>query len=158
MEDPMKLLGLSAIVATAIVMVATTAAVQGDPVENKGTTPYVTHFIFRPVMNLDVPGLGSAVQLEAIGTTENMKGEKMFDKMSAHCAALKVDSGDKHYIDGACVLADNDGDTIFSTFDTREVDKSQPDMSCGTHTITGGTGKYNGITGSEPLQGSALAT
>jgi hypothetical protein len=60
-------------------------------------------------MNLDVPGLGTAVQLEAVGTTENMKGEKMFDKMSAHCAALKVDSGDKHYIDGACVLADSDG-------------------------------------------------
>ncbi|OWK26587.1 hypothetical protein AJ87_05925 [Rhizobium yanglingense] len=62
-----------------------------------------------------------------------MKGEKMFDKMSAHCTALSVASGDKKYIDGACVLADNDGDKIFSTFDTRDVDKSQPDMGCGTH-------------------------
>ena len=118
---------------------------------SKGTTPYVTHFIFRPVMSIDIPDLGSATELEAVGTTQNMKGEKMFDKMSAHCTALSVDSGPKKYIDGACVLADADGDKIFSTFDTRDIDKSQPDMSCGTHIITGGTGKYKGITGSEPF-------
>jgi hypothetical protein len=62
-----------------------------------------------------------------------------------------VASGDKKYIDGACVLTDSDGDKIFSTFDTRDTDKSQPEMSCGTHIITGGTGKYKGITGSEPF-------
>ena len=56
----------------------------------------------------------------------------------------------------ACVLADADGDMIFSTFDTRDLDKSQPDMKCGTHIITGGTGKYNGITGSEPFDCNAL--
>jgi len=88
MEEPMKPLSLSAIAAMAVLMVVAPGAVRGEPIENKGTTPYVTHFIFRPVMNLDVPGLGTAVQLEAVGTTENMKGEKMFDKMSAHCAAL----------------------------------------------------------------------
>ena len=65
----------------------------------------------------------------------------MLDKMSAHCTALSVAAGDKKYIDGACVLADADGDKIFSTFDTRDLDKSQPDMKCGTHIITGGTGK-----------------
>ncbi len=121
------------------------------PIEKKGTAPYVTHFIFRPLQTLDVSGVGTATLLEAVGTTENMKGEKMFDKMSARCTALSIDSGGKKYIDGACVLADKDGDKIFSTFDTRDVDKSQPDMSCGTHLITGGTGKYAGITGSEPF-------
>jgi hypothetical protein len=69
------------------------------------------------------------------------------DKMSARCQALSIASGDKKYIDGACVLADSDGDKIFSTFDTRDLDKLQPDMNCGTHSITGGTGKYAGITG-----------
>ena len=101
--------------------------VLADPMEKKGTTPYVTHFIFRPVQSLEVPGLGTATLLEALGTTSNMKGEKMLDKMSARCTALSVDSGPKKYIDGACVLADADGDKIFSTFDTRDVDKSQPD-------------------------------
>jgi len=131
--------------------VFTPMAVSGEPIEKKGTTPYVTHFIFRPLMDLDIPDLGKATALEAVGTTENMKGEKMLDKMSARCTALSVASGEKKYIDGACVLADKDGDKIFSTFDTRDLDKSQPKMDCGTHIITGGTGKYKGITGSEPF-------
>jgi len=92
-------------------------------------------------MSIDVPGVGTVTTLEAVGTTENMKGEKMFDKMSARCLALNVQSGDKKYIDGACVLADSDGNKIFSTFDTRDLDKSQPDMNCGTHIITGGSGR-----------------
>ncbi|MBR1280364.1 hypothetical protein [Bradyrhizobium sp. AUGA SZCCT0283] len=136
----------------AAVLVAIAPAVAlGEPVEKKGTTPYVTHFIFKPLMSIDIAGLGTATSLEAVGTTQNMKGEKMLDKMSAHCTALNVASGDKKYIDGACVLADSDGDKIFSTFDTRDLDKSQPKMDCGTHIITGGTGKYKGITGSEPF-------
>ena len=130
--------------------------VAAEPIGTKGTTPYVTHFIFRPLESIDISGLGTATLLEAVGTTTNMKGEKMLDKMSARCTALSVDSGPKKYIDGACVLADSDGDKIFSTFDTRDVDKSQPDMSCGTHVITGGTGKYAGITGSEPFACNAL--
>jgi hypothetical protein len=122
----------------------------------KGVTPYVTHFIFRPLQTVTLEGLGNVTVLEAVGTTENLKGEKMLDKMSARCEALSVDSGPKKYIDGACVLSDADGDMIFSTFDTRDLDKSQPDMSCGTHIITGGTGKYKGITGSEPFACNSL--
>ena len=140
----------TAVLSTMLMSVGLGAAL-ADPMEKKGTTPYVTHFIFRPVQNLEVAGLGTATLLEAVGTTQNMKGEKMLDKMSARCTALSVDSGSKKYIDGACVLADADGDKIFSTFDTRDVDKSQPTMNCGTHIITGGTGKYAGITGSEPF-------
>lgn len=137
---------------SALLMVLAPGVVLGeDPVAKKGTTPYVTHFIFRPLMSIDVAGVGTVTSLEAVGTTENMNGEKMLDKMSAHCAALSVASGDKQYIDGACVLADSDGDKIFSTFDTRDLDKSQPKMDCGTHIITGGTGKYAGISGSEPF-------
>ncbi len=139
-----------ALLAGVLLSFAQGAAIAAD-VPDKGTTPYVTHFIFRPLESIDIPDLGTATVLEAVGTTENMKGEKMLDKMSARCTALSVDSGPKKYIDGACVLADSDGDKIFSTFDTRDLDKSQPAMDCGTHIITGGTGKYKGITGSEPF-------
>jgi hypothetical protein len=135
----------------ALMALAPGVVLAADPIPKKGTTPYVTHFIFRPLMSIDIPGLGTATALEAVGTTENMKGEKMLDKMSARCAALSVESGPKKYIDGACVLVDSDNDKIFSTFDTRDIDKAQPDRDCGTHIITGGTGKYKGITGSEPF-------
>jgi hypothetical protein len=145
----------TAILSGALVAIAP-GIILADLIEKKGTSPYVTHFIFRPVQSLEVSGLGTATLLEAVGTTQNIKGEKMFDKMSARCTALSVDSGAKKYIDGACVLADADGDKIFSTFDTRDVDKSQPSMGCGTHIITGGTGKYAGITGSEPFACNAM--
>ncbi len=139
-----------------VLMVLASGVVLADPIAKKGTTPYVTHFIWQPVLSIDVPGLGTATLLEVVGTTENMKGEKMFDKMSARCTALSVASGDQNYIDGACVLVDSDGDKIMSTFDTRDLDKSQPDMNCGTHIITGGTGKYAGITGEEPFACNSL--
>jgi len=63
-----------------------------DPIEKKGTTPYVTHFIFRPLESLDTPGF-KATALEAIGTTQNMNGEKMLDKMAARCVAVNIDTG-----------------------------------------------------------------
>ncbi len=95
--------------------------------------------------------------MDSIGTTENMKGEKMLDKMAARCVAINIDTGPKTYIDGACVLADSDGDKIFSTFDTRDVDKSMGEKGAsGTHIITGGTGKYAGITGKEPYSCEAM--
>jgi hypothetical protein len=128
------------------------------PLPSKGVSPYVTHFIFRPLMAFDEHdlGVGKAAVLEAVGTTQNLKGEAMLDKMSARCVALSVDVTDKKYIDGICVLTDTGGDKIISTFDTRDVDKSQPELGCGTHVIVGGTGKYKGITGKEPFSCNAM--
>jgi len=123
--------------------------VLAEPIPKSGTTSYTTHFVFHPKSSIDIPGVGKATALEAVGPTENTKGEVMLDKMQAKCAAVSVESGDKKWIDGACALRDNDGDVVFSTFDTRDLDKSQPKMDCGTHIITGGTGKYKGITGRE---------
>src|SRR5262249_56025950 len=87
--------GVMTLVKTAlfsVVLVALPGSVVAQPIEKKGTTPYVTHFIFRPLMSIDIPGLGTATNLEAVGTTQNMKGENMLDKMSAPCAALTVPS------------------------------------------------------------------
>ena len=67
----------------------------GDPVAKKGTTPYVTHFIFRPLVSLDAPGF-KATAHEMTGTTENMKGEKMLDKMAARCVAVDIETGVGH--------------------------------------------------------------
>ena len=40
-------------------------SVVAQPMEKKGTTPYVTHFIFRPLMSIDIPGLGTATNLSS---------------------------------------------------------------------------------------------
>jgi len=129
----------------------TPALAMTDPIPRSGSTQYMTHFVFHPMSTVDIPGVGKAVALEAVGPTENMKGEAMLDKMKAKCAAVSVESGGKKWIDGACALTDADGDVVFSTFDTRDVDKTDPKMDCGTHLVTGGTGKYKGITGREPF-------
>jgi hypothetical protein len=150
---------IRAVMISGVFMAFAPGAWAGEPLaQKKGTTPYVTHFVFRPVQNIEVPGLGTAQLIEAVGTTQNMNGENMLDKMAARCSALNVQSGSKKYIDGACTLTDKDGDIIFSTFDTRDVDKSQPKYDCGTHIITGGTGKYTGMTGREPFNCKPLAS
>ena len=134
-----------------LLMIVAATSVVGEPIAKKGTTSYTTHFVFYPKSTVDIPGVGTAIALEAVGPTENTAGGTMYDKMKAKCAAVKIDSGGKSWIDGACALTDADGDVIFSTFDTRDLDKAQPKMDCGTHLITGGTGKYKGITGTEPF-------
>ena len=146
----MKRLSIYVVTVCAILVLSITGVVLARSIGKRGTTPYVTHFVFRPLVSIDIPGLGTATALEMTGTTENMKGGTMLHQMSARCVALNVVSGDTKYLDGACVLVDRDGDKIMSRFDSREVDKSVPDRDCGTHFITGGTGKYAGITGKEP--------
>ena len=57
---------IEAILLCAVALVPASAGAQTT--EKKGTTPYVTHFIFRPIMSIDIPGLGTATSLEAVGT------------------------------------------------------------------------------------------
>ena len=83
---------LVAMAASAALVTLASASFAADTMPSSGTTPYVTHFVFRPVTSLEVPSLGTATLLEAVGTATNMKGEKMLDKMSAHCMALNVAS------------------------------------------------------------------
>ena len=143
------------LIRTAIIFGAVTALVPGvvlgGELAKKGSTSYTTHYIFHPVGVTETPGVGKVSALILLGTTTNTKGEAAFDKMNAKCHAIKVETGGKMYLDGACTMTDEDGDSVFSTFDSRELDKSQPQMDCGTHFITGGTGKYKGITGTEPF-------
>ena len=80
---------LARVAACSVIILASGAAIAAD-MGKKGVTPYVTHFIFRPVQNLDISGLGTATLLEAVGTTENLKGEKMLDKMWARAAWRSV--------------------------------------------------------------------
>jgi len=164
MEEPMKSKTLSEIAApsaamafvktallSGVLMALAPAVVLAAPLEKKGSTSYTSHYVFHPLGTVEVPGVGKASALEMVGTTENTKGEAVFDKLKAKCNAVKVETGGKKWIDGACAMTDSDGDVVFSSFDTRDLDKAQPKMDCGTHIITGGTGKYKGITGTEPF-------
>ena len=62
-----------------LLMAFTPGAVLGQVTEKKGTTPYVTHFIFRPLRASIFPAL---VRPRTGGgrTSQNMKGEKCSTK------------------------------------------------------------------------------
>lgn len=122
----------------------------------QGTTNYVIHYVVRPINTIDAKDLGKAAALELVGTTANLDGGKLMDKMIAHCVAVRVDSGQTKYMDGGCTMTDGDGDKVFTIFDTRELDGALPRFGCGTHTITGGSGKYKGMTGKEPFSCNIL--
>lgn len=124
----------------------------------QGTTNYVIHYVMQPIDTIDAGSLGKALALELVGTTANMDGGTLMDKMVAHCVAVKIDSGSAKYMNGGCTMTDKDGDKVFTTFDTRELEGAQPRFTCGTHTITGGSGKYKGISGKEPFNCNILPT
>jgi hypothetical protein len=134
------------------------AVAMSAALEKKGSTSYTSHYVFHPMGTVELPGVGKATSLEMVGTTENTKGEAAFDNMKAKCQAVNVETGGKKWIEGACAMTDKDGDVVFSTFDTRDLDAAQPEMDCGTHIITGGTGKYKGISGTEPFACVEVAT
>jgi hypothetical protein len=46
-----------AVLGAATLMAFVSGSVVAQPMEKKGTTPYVTHFIFRPLMSIDIPAL-----------------------------------------------------------------------------------------------------
>ena len=134
---------------------------------NQGSTNYVTHFMQHPIKTITLGDEGKTIALEMVGTTANLNGEKLMDKMTANCVAIQTILKTKNFIEGSCVLADKDGDKIFSTFDTREItltlenDKSEGAIykyTCGTHIIIGGSGKYKDMTGKEPFNCYVLPT
>ena len=92
-EDPMKNIFMKVLFSGTIISIAP-AMVLGVGIEKKGSTSYVTHFVFHPLSSIDIPNVGKATALEAVGPTENMKGETMLDKMKARCAAVSIESGD----------------------------------------------------------------
>ena len=62
----MKPITLSAIFAAGLLL-GFSDIVVADPIEKKGTAPYVTHFIFRPLQTLDVSGVGTSTGDVATG-------------------------------------------------------------------------------------------
>jgi hypothetical protein len=69
----------TALLSGAIIAFATGGALS-ERIEKKGSTSYVTHFVFHPLSSINVAKVGKATALEAVGPTENMKGEKMLDE------------------------------------------------------------------------------
>ena len=135
--------------AIAVCTLAATASQFASAAEppKKGNKTFTIHYLYHPVGYTEVPGVGKVTTLESAGQIENIKGETppFKDAMKAKCQMVSIESGGKGWTEGACITTDGDGDLIFATFDSRNLDKSQPKMDCGSYVDTGGTGKFKGI-------------
>src|SRR5260370_41968463 len=81
-EESMSLMNLSPAAAMTLVksellsgvlMTFAPVVVLGQQMEKKGTTPYVTHFIFRPLIRIDIPGIGTSTKRETTWSHPNIK-------------------------------------------------------------------------------------
>ena len=136
----------TAIALGALAVFAPNVATAGDT-PKKGSRTFTIHYVYRPVGYSEVPGVGKITVLEASGQLENIKGESppFKDAIKNKCQMVSIEAGGKTWTDGACVAADGDGDLVLATFDSRNLDKSQPKMDCGSYVDTGGTGKFKGF-------------
>jgi hypothetical protein len=116
-----------------VVMFSAAPAVSAE-FPKTGEAAYDTYYVDNPVAKID-GGVGTGTIIDETGITRNVKGEGPFHDMSVRCLYHWSVVGETNYINGSCVHTDKDGDNIFATFDDK------------TTTLMGGTGKYNGITG-----------
>lgn len=96
------------------------------------------------------PDTGRNVQLddqtdfgtfEQYGVTRNLDGQPWFDRMTEYCTGQYYDAVNRPLgaTNGSCIYVDTDGDKLAINW----VDEGDG----GTKQVVGGTGKYNGITG-----------
>ena len=85
------------------------------------------------------------IQRELTGVSTNDQGSGMFHGLGMRCLSFIDIVGGKAAAIGRCVETDTDGDQIYSTFENK--------AGAGAHTLTGGTGKYSGISGRQSFSG-----
>jgi len=81
------------------------------------------------------------------GIIFNEKGSGPFHLGPTDCFYVLDIAGDKTKVRGYCTFGDTDGDKVWSEFDGAS--QAGGDIG-GMHTITGGSGKFAGITGTIP--------
>jgi hypothetical protein len=86
------------------------------------------------------PGGGSVTVSEAHLV---LTGAAPFDKLAGRCLFQDVQAGESGESTGACALADADGDMLFEDVTL--------EGGGGRGTLTGGTGKFAGITGEHAI-------
>jgi hypothetical protein len=118
---------------------AQTAAKQGEE-----TVTHTFTFVDK-TMKL---GDRTAIFRELTGLSRNDKGSGMFHNLGMRCWGFIDIIDSKASSIGRCVEADAEGDQIFSTFENK--------AGVGAHTLTGGTGKYAGISGQQAFSSVSI--
>ena len=117
---------------------------QKNEMPQQGSTTYEAYYLNHVLSNVDMGEQGSGSVIEGFGITRNTSGQKPFDKLSVHCVFYEGSRAGQYSETGACTETDAEGDMIYVT------------VATDAQTITGGTGKYKGITGTGTFSGHPL--
>ncbi|MFK5599932.1 hypothetical protein ACFZ8E_23485 [Methylobacterium sp. HMF5984] len=128
----------SARLAFALMIGATSGAVASD-FPKEGTASYTTHYVNISATPMKMNDRTSSIY-ESAGITRNDKGEAPFNDMGTRCVGMREANGNDVVNRGSCIDTDKDGDQVFSTYEAN--------AKSGQHVFVGGTGKYQGISGS----------
>jgi hypothetical protein len=117
---------------------ACSAAIAAD-FPKEGTASYTTNYVNVSATPIKM-GDRTASIYESAGITRNDAGEAAFNDMGTRCIGMREANGNDVVNRGSCIDTDKDGDQVFSTYEAN--------AKSGRHVFVGGTGKYQGITGS----------
>ncbi|MGF6874101.1 hypothetical protein [Paraburkholderia sp. MM5477-R1] len=117
---------------------------QKNDMPQQGSATYVGYYLNHVLSTMEMGDQGSGTVIEGFGITRNPSGQKPFDKLSVHCLFFEGARAGQYSETGSCTETDTDGDMIYLT------------VSTDAQTLTGGTGKYKGITGDGTFSGHPL--
>jgi hypothetical protein len=124
----------SMLASMAVVLTFCAAPASSAEFPKTGEAEYDTYYVDNVVAKIDI-GCCTGSIVDETGITRNVKGEGPFHDMSVRCLYHLSVVGEVFHFNGSCVETDKDGDNIFAIVDDKN------------HYLTGGTGKYKGITG-----------
>ena len=122
-----------------VVMVLYCSAVYAEGFPKEGSAAYTTSYVNISATPMKM-GDRTVTVYESAGITRNDAGDAPFNDMGTRCLGMREVTGSDVVNRGSCIDTDKDGDQVFSTFEA--------DSKSGKHEFVGGTGKYQGITGS----------
>ncbi len=105
----------------------------------EGTAEYTTSYVNMSATPMKMGDRAVSIY-ESAGITRNDAGEAAFNDMGTRCIGMREMTGSEVVNRGSCIDTDKDGDQVFSTYEAN--------AKTGRHIFVGGTGKYQGITGS----------
>ncbi len=122
-----------------VLIICTCSGAMAGELPKEGKASYTTSYVNVSATPMKM-GDRTASIYESAGITRNDAGEAPFNDMGTRCIGMREANGNDVINRGSCIDTDKDGDQVFSTYEAN--------AKSGRHVFVGGTGKYQGITGS----------
>jgi hypothetical protein len=122
-----------------VLIICTCSGAMAGEFPKEGKASYTTSYVNVSATPMKM-GDRTASIYESAGITRNDAGEAPFNDMGTRCIGMREANGNDVINRGSCIDTDKDGDQVFSTYEAN--------AKSGRHVFVGGTGKYQGITGS----------